>query len=89
MLRFTIRDVLWLTVVVAVLVAWLLSASRFQNQLAHSNSELRRMESEFRQIEEQNRRLHAEAAATARLEFGPFPGEPDANAPGSRSAGLP
>jgi len=89
MLRFTIRDVLWLTVVVALGVGWLLSASRFHNELGHANAELRRTEAERRQLEAQNQVLHAEAAATARIERGPFPSEPDGDAPGSGSFGPP
>jgi len=83
MFRFTIRDVLWLTVVVAVSMAWLFSSRRVQERLD-------RTEAERRQFEEQNRVLHAEAIATARLEAGlvPFSG-PDPNGTGAKSIDLP
>jgi len=35
MFRFTIRDVLWLTVVVALAFGWWLDRSRLSEQLAH------------------------------------------------------
>ena len=40
MFRFTIRDVLWLTVVVAMGVAWWMDRSRIQSELARSQGEL-------------------------------------------------
>jgi type II secretory pathway component PulM len=41
MFRFTIRDVLWLTVVVGLVVAWWTSARNARMELEHAQSELR------------------------------------------------
>ena len=36
-MRFTIRDVLWLTLVVAILVAWLIDHQQLRQEVARAN----------------------------------------------------
>jgi hypothetical protein len=40
MFRFTIRDVLWLTVVVALAVAWLVERNQFRRQIEELKKEV-------------------------------------------------
>jgi hypothetical protein len=70
MFRFTIRDVLWLTVVVAFAVGWTTSARRMASLEARQQSAERRMErlkAENESVSNESRTIHAlnEAVVTA------------------------
>jgi hypothetical protein len=69
MFRFTIRDVLWLTVVVALVCGWLSDRARFQLRLAEADARIHQwaasIEGEKARLEAERRYYHAEAAKLA------------------------
>jgi hypothetical protein len=70
MLRFTIRDVLWLTVLVAVCVAWHLDRGRLDEKAIRLEQVMREFDGEKQELE------RARTACYNRLnELGPRPTE--------------
>ena len=61
MFRFTIRDVLWLTVVVGLAVGWWLDNKRIETEVFKLSSERRAIKAEF------DDRLKAMSEMSARL----------------------
>jgi hypothetical protein len=47
MFRFTIRDVLWLTVVVGLAVSWWIDNKRIETSVTHLENDRRMMQAEF------------------------------------------
>jgi len=51
-LRFTIRDLLWLTLVVAMAVGWFVNRTHFKSELAHFKSELAAKDHQINDLEQ-------------------------------------
>jgi len=60
MFRFTIRDVLWLTVVVAMGLGWWISAYRAQGRLAFERTEREDLQRAFDRLDGERQRLRKE-----------------------------
>ena len=65
MFRFTIRDVLWLTVVVALVVGWWLDRARLDSEREAVKAKQRELDAQFLRLVHLTDELHRRVQASA------------------------
>ena len=70
-LRFTIRDLLWLTLVVALISGWCISNGRFKEKLSYKDQQVGELERDVLGQQKEQRRLLAALNALQTRQAGP------------------